>query len=138
MNWFWRTFLWKFPRISAYLVDIFSSYSPELVTRDYLELVTRNYLDRVMRNSSEWSTRNSSELVTRNSMEWVTKNSPEGVTEILWKGLREIPKHFCRHFHRIFLWKIPGKFRELSAKLLPGTIWVVKCGFSEKNQSYIL
>ena len=37
-NWFWITFLWKFPRISSNMVEIFYDYTLELV--------------RVMRNSS--------------------------------------------------------------------------------------
>ena len=78
-NWFWRTFLWKFPRISTTLVNIFSVYSPELVTKNSLELITRNFLDRVMRSSPEWG------------------------REIPRNGLREIPLNFCQHFHRIFL-----------------------------------
>ena len=62
-NWFWRTYHWKFPRISTNFVDIFSGFSAELLTRNSLELVTRNSLDRVMRIFSEWVTRNSSDLV---------------------------------------------------------------------------
>ena len=56
--------------------------------------------DRVMRISSEWVTRNSSDLVPRN-------------------GLRKIPRNSCRHFHRIFLWKIPGSFRRFPG-IIPG------------------
>ena len=73
-NWFWRMFLWKFPRISANFVDIFSGFSVELVTRNFLELVTRKSLYRVRRNSSEWVTRNSSQLAMVIFLEWVTKN----------------------------------------------------------------
>ena len=71
-----------------------------------------------------------SELVTRNALELVTRNSLElwefpwnGLKEIprTWiLGLREIPRNSSRHFHRIFLWKIPGNFRGFSAKLLLG------------------
>ena len=36
------------------------------------------------------------------------------------EGLRAIPRNSCRHFHRIFLWSIPGNFRGFSSKLLLG------------------
>ena len=52
---------------------------------------------------------------------WVTRNSSDlQLWEIPWNGLREIPWICCRHFHRIFLWKIPGNFRGFTEKLLPG------------------
>ena len=74
-NWFWRTFLWKFPRISTNFVDIFYGFSTELVTRKSLELV--------IRNSSEWVTRNSSDLVMRSSLELVTRSSSELLSTFL-------------------------------------------------------
>ena len=70
--------------------------------------------------------RNSLELVTRNSLEWVSWNIHQnwfreiprnGIQEIPRNGLREIPRNFCRHFHRILLWKIPGNFRGLLEKI---------------------
>ena len=53
-NWFKRTIIWKFLKLSTNFLDIFYGFSAELVTRNSLELVTRNSLDRVMRISSEW------------------------------------------------------------------------------------
>ena len=47
----------KFPGImvlKTFLLQIFSGFSEELVTRNSLELVTRNFLDRVTRISSEY------------------------------------------------------------------------------------
>jgi len=44
----------KFPGIGSedqFLLQIFSGFSEELVTRNSLELVKRNSLDRVTRNS---------------------------------------------------------------------------------------
>jgi len=85
--------------LKTFLLQIFSGFSEELVTRNSLELVTRNSLDRVTRISSEWVTRNSLDLVPRN-----------------W--LREIPRKSSWNFHRIFLWKIPGNFRGFPEKIL--------------------
>ena len=108
-NWFWRTFLWKFPRISTTLVNIFSVYSPELVTKNSLELITRNFLDRVMRSSPEWG------------------------REIPRNGLREIPLNFCQHISPDFPVKDSWEFRKCPVKIsrnwIP-TLWhkkVLKC-----------
>ena len=90
--------------LKTFSLQIFSCFSEELVTRNSLELVTRNSFERVTIISSEWVTRNSSDLVPGN-------------------GSREIPGKSCLHFHRIFLWKIPGNFRGFSAKLLLGYLF---------------
>ena len=96
-----KNFSLEITRISTNFVNIFSSFSAELVTRNTLELVTRNSLDKVMRISSEWVTRNSADLVPRNGLK--TPNS-------------------CGHFHQIFLGKISGNFRGFSVKLLLGKV----------------
>ena len=115
-------------------VDIFSSYSPELVTRKSLELVTRNSLDTIMRNDSVGVRRNSSELGLIYFWEIITRKSQAPTKPLPLYGVHhrnfsmenlsleilETISNFCRHFYRVFPWMIPGNFRGFSAKLLPG------------------
>ena len=84
--------------LKTFLIQIFSGFSEELVTRNSLELVTRNSLDRVTRISSEW--------VTRNSWVKLLTFSPD-FPVIFW-------------IFRGFPGKIPGNFHKFSAKLLLG------------------
>ena len=97
----WEYFHWTFPRISINFVN-------RIGNKKFPAIGYKKFLDRVMRKSLEWVSRNSSDLVSRN-------------------GLREIPQNTCRHFLRIFLWKIPGKFWGF-----PGKISGNFCGFSAK------
>ena len=74
--------------LKIFLLQIFSGFSEELVTRNSLELVTRNSLDRV--------TRISSELVTRNSWEKLSTFSPDFPVKDSWE--------FRRIFRKIVTW----------------------------------
>ena len=103
----WENHPRKFPGIgseelftgnSTNLVDIFSSFSAELVTTISLKLVTRNSLD----------------LVLRNGLQEIARNSCCHFQQIfLWK----IPGNF-----RGFPGKIHGYFQGFSTKLLLGII----------------
>ena len=67
----------------------------------------------------------SAELVTWNSL--VTRNSLDRVMRISSDLVTRISRNSCRHFHRIFPWKIPGNFRGFPGKI-PGNFR----GFSAK------